>query len=172
MNSEAILRAADACRAVLTARVLSSYPYDRWLTAERAGEEYLCGGLENTRTRIRHVLHCLDRIAEFVAAGRTEKAFRWLGFVQGYLWTIGASTIGELGRMNMPVPAPPEHDQVKTARFLLKALGKTDADAHAFLAHPTAQEAGLCVFDYIGHEIENLKKRHLSLYGKCRTVPV
>lgn len=35
--------------------------------------------------------HChamLDRIDGFADAGRTGKAFRWLGFVQGCLWAV------------------------------------------------------------------------------------
>ena len=33
--------------------------------------------------------HCygmLDRVLGFIEEGRTEKAFRWLGFIQGCLW--------------------------------------------------------------------------------------
>ena len=33
---------------------------------------------------------------------RLEKKFRWLGFVQGVLWTTGMATIEILKRMNAP----------------------------------------------------------------------
>jgi len=43
--------------------------------------------------------HChamLDDIEIFLGQGRTEKAFRWLGFVQGCLFKDGIYTIKEL----------------------------------------------------------------------------
>lgn len=35
-------------------------------------------------------------------AERLEKKFRWLGFVQGMLWSFGVSTVEEAKRDNMP----------------------------------------------------------------------
>lgn len=43
-----------------------------------------------------HALWMLDRIPEFMAAGRREKAMRWLGFVQGALWAWNYATIDEM----------------------------------------------------------------------------
>lgn len=34
--------------------------------------------------------------------GRIEKAFRWLGFVQGCLWATGQYTLDELKNHNRP----------------------------------------------------------------------
>lgn len=50
----------------------------------------------------RHVLWMLDETCALADAGRLEKAFRWLGFVQGWLWATDRRTIGELKRDNMP----------------------------------------------------------------------
>jgi len=46
----------------------------------------------------------LDQIAEFMGAmpPRREKAMRWLGFVQGYLWTATYCTIEDLKKANRP----------------------------------------------------------------------
>jgi len=49
--------------------------------------------------------HChamLDEIDAFVGEGRLEKAFCWLGFVQGCLWTCGVYSIAELKDHNRP----------------------------------------------------------------------
>jgi len=49
--------------------------------------------------------HCrwmCDEIEEFIRAGRTQKAMRWLGFVQGALWAAGLFTISELKDHNKP----------------------------------------------------------------------
>jgi len=43
--------------------------------------------------------HChgmLDKMEKFLEEGRLEKTFRWLGFVQGCLWTMGQLTLQEL----------------------------------------------------------------------------
>jgi len=43
-----------------------------------------------------HVLVMIPRIKQFIKEERREKAFRWLGFVQGILWSYGEYTIEEL----------------------------------------------------------------------------
>ncbi|RJO59537.1 hypothetical protein C4546_01525 [Candidatus Parcubacteria bacterium] len=50
--------------------------------------------------------HChdmLDKIAEFVREGRMEKAFRWLGFVQGVLWASRVYSLTDLKNHNRPL---------------------------------------------------------------------
>lgn len=49
--------------------------------------------------------HCLYMTAEmhcFLEAKRHGKFFRWLGFVQGVLWTLGHHTLDELKEQNRP----------------------------------------------------------------------
>lgn len=53
-------------------------------------------------TKRAHLLTMPPRIREFVAAGRTEKAFRWLGFIQGALWADGYYSVDELAEHNRP----------------------------------------------------------------------
>ena len=48
--------------------------------------------------------HChdmLEAIERFVREGKLEKAFRWLGFVQGVLWASGCRTIAEMRSDNI-----------------------------------------------------------------------
>ena len=41
--------------------------------------------------------HCmLEKMEKFVKEGRIEKAFRWLGFVQGCLWSAGHYSLEDL----------------------------------------------------------------------------
>lgn len=49
--------------------------------------------------------HChqmLDQMETFVSEGRLEKCFRWLGFIQGALWALGAKNVSELKNHNRP----------------------------------------------------------------------
>lgn len=49
--------------------------------------------------------HChgmLDQMIKFVEEGRMEKAFRWLGFIQGVLWSNRVYTLTDLKNHNRP----------------------------------------------------------------------
>jgi len=50
---------------------------------------------------LRHCHQMLDRMEEFVREGHMDKAFRWLGFLQGVLWRCGVFTLDELRHHNM-----------------------------------------------------------------------
>lgn len=50
-----------------------------------------------------YLAHChwmLDRMEEFLTEGRPDKAFRWLGFVQGCLWKTFIFTLPEMKNHN------------------------------------------------------------------------
>ena len=49
-----------------------------------------------------HVRWMCDETIALAKAGRTEKAFRWLGFVQGVLWSSQWFTLKELKTHSMP----------------------------------------------------------------------
>lgn len=51
---------------------------------------------------LEHCAGMLDQMEEFVQQGRMEKAFRWLGFLQGCLWSVGVYTIEEMKNHNRP----------------------------------------------------------------------
>ena len=59
---------------------------------------------DNTHSDFSHLRWCLVNISEFMDAGKTEKAMRWLGFVQGALWMTGLASVDELKNMNKPIP--------------------------------------------------------------------
>lgn len=55
--------------------------------------------------------HChamLDEMENFLLEGRREKVFRWLGFIQGTLCSLGVYTLDELKNHSRPpeTPAP------------------------------------------------------------------
>jgi len=55
--------------------------------------------------RQRALEHChqmLDTMEEFVREDRMDKAFRWLGFVQGVLWVCRLTPVAELKEHNRP----------------------------------------------------------------------
>lgn len=46
--------------------------------------------------RLSHARWMCVRASDFVATGEIEKADRWLGFIQGILWSEGKFSIGEM----------------------------------------------------------------------------
>lgn len=51
---------------------------------------------------LQHAHSMLNKIDAFVDDGRIDKAFRWLGFLQGVLWCKGWYTLNELKNHNRP----------------------------------------------------------------------
>ena len=58
--------------------------------------------LKDPEPALEHAYSMLPKIREFVSENRMEKAFRWLGFVQGVLFANGQYCIAELKEHNMP----------------------------------------------------------------------
>ena len=56
--------------------------------------------------KLQHVLNMLVTTWDFVCEDRREKAFRWLGFIQGVLWAEGIYSIDELRDHNRPADEP------------------------------------------------------------------
>jgi hypothetical protein len=83
MTNEDVARAAEDARQRVLTRFGPTDPIERGHPTE-------------------HVLYMLARVDEFMAAGRREKAMRWLGFVQGWLWASGMSSIDDLKNANRP----------------------------------------------------------------------
>lgn len=55
----------------------------------------------------RHVRAMIAEMQSMIVEGRTEKCMRWLGFIQGVLWTDGMFTLEELKNHSRPdYPAP------------------------------------------------------------------
>ena len=52
--------------------------------------------------QLEHLLYMCQTAIGFVQEGRTEKAFRWLGFIQGVLWKQRTYTLTELKNHSRP----------------------------------------------------------------------
>lgn len=62
----------------------------------------LKGAVQTTLFALMHSHGMIDEMRQFVADGRMDKVFRWLGFIQGVLWTNGWYTLAELMDHNRP----------------------------------------------------------------------
>lgn len=49
---------------------------------------------------LKHCAGMLDKMDGFIAEGRMDKVYRWLGFVQGVLWARGWFTLDTLKNHN------------------------------------------------------------------------
>lgn len=57
---------------------------------------------ENLSIPLQHVKTMIPKTIDFFRHNRREKGFRWLGFIQGVLWTQGVYTIDEMKNHNRP----------------------------------------------------------------------
>lgn len=60
--------------------------------------------LESPERGLEHGHAMLDKMEGFIREGRMEKAFRWLGFLQGFLWSQKIYTLSELLNHNRTDP--------------------------------------------------------------------
>ena len=49
-----------------------------------------------------HIRTMFPKMRKFLEEGRVEKTFRWLGFIQGVLWSAGLYSIEELQNHSRP----------------------------------------------------------------------
>jgi len=56
--------------------------------------------------RLQHVSWMCHMTEHHLAAGETDKANRWLGFIQGVLWCEGFFTIDDMRAHNRPSETP------------------------------------------------------------------
>ncbi len=54
------------------------------------------------KERVEHLLYMCVEAKRLVADGRTEKAMRWLGFIQGSLWGMGLTSVDAMKQINRP----------------------------------------------------------------------
>ena len=52
---------------------------------------------------LEHCYAMLDKMERFLEEEQIEKAFCWLGFIQGYFWSCGIHTLDELMNHNKNV---------------------------------------------------------------------
>ncbi len=62
----------------------------------------------NFENEVSHLKYICVKAQEFVEEGRIEKAMRWLGFIQGVLWSRGYYTLDQLKNHSRPDSVEPE----------------------------------------------------------------
>lgn len=89
MTPEKVLRVIETYRQLFVDKNIGKidYPHDELLEYAEIGLSH-CHGM-------------LDKMIEFVHEGQVEKAFHWLGFVQGVLWANQAYTLTDLKNHNL-----------------------------------------------------------------------
>lgn len=58
--------------------------------------------IREERAVMQHLAFVAEETPRLYDAGRIEKAMRWLGWLQGALWGLGAESLEEAKRRNMP----------------------------------------------------------------------
>jgi hypothetical protein len=58
--------------------------------------------LDPTGRRLNHLAWMVEETYNIVNTGKLEKAFRWLGFIQGGLWCHGIRSIDQMREDNKP----------------------------------------------------------------------
>lgn len=58
--------------------------------------------IKRLKSQIDHVKEMIGKIRVFLTEGRREKAFRWLGFIQGVFYSLGVYTIEQMADHNRP----------------------------------------------------------------------
>ena len=60
--------------------------------------------LNSSHSSLAHCYHMLDKMEVFIEQGRIDKVFRWLGFIQGVLWSRQVYALAELQEHNRKDP--------------------------------------------------------------------
>lgn len=69
--------------------------------AERQLEDYESTEIDKDE-QLSHIFYMIGTAINFVQAGRYDKSFRWLGFIQGVLWANGIFSLDELKEHSRP----------------------------------------------------------------------
>lgn len=88
MTAEKLREVISAYRAQFEQMEIAAVPYPN--------EEFL----DTPEHGFQHCHGMLDQMEQFIAEGRTEKAYGWLCFIQGLLWRDRIYTLGELRNHN------------------------------------------------------------------------
>jgi len=90
MTPEKVLQVVETYRRLFIERGVGKvdYPHDGFLNHVEIGLDH-CHGM-------------LNKMVEFVNERRMEKVFRWLGFIQGVLWSNRVYTLVDLKNHNRP----------------------------------------------------------------------
>lgn len=88
MTTDTLLRALKECITTIDQLGIPEERADAQLSGPTVGEA------------LAHARWMANAAIGLVKEGRTEKAFRWLGFIQGILWSNHYLTIDEARKMN------------------------------------------------------------------------
>lgn len=61
----------------------------------------------DSNTALRHIVWMCGEVIEFAETQRMAKAHRWIGFIQGVLWSYGVLSIDQMRMHNLPIPFMP-----------------------------------------------------------------
>lgn len=64
--------------------------------------EHHFGGGYYATPQVAHLQQMIPQMREFLKEGRREKLMRWIGFMQGVMWSTGIFTLEELMAHNKP----------------------------------------------------------------------
>ena len=98
MKAEQVAKAVEELEKLIKSEVRDETP------KQSPADRRVAPGQISGTNALRHLLWCLMNVLQFMGDDRTEKAMRWLGFVQGALWMNGFVTIDRLKLMNKPEP--------------------------------------------------------------------
>lgn len=93
MKPEKILEALDA---------LDDLIVENFAVAPRKVDTSVPNTLMPAREKAAHLRLMIETTRELLVEGRREKVMRWLGFIQGAVWTLGFASIDTLKDMNKP----------------------------------------------------------------------
>jgi hypothetical protein len=62
---------------------------------------------EVEQEQLKHLLTMIPQMKIFIQAEQMDKVFRWLGFMQGVLWSTSMYTLDELKQHNREESLPP-----------------------------------------------------------------
>jgi len=92
----------------LASSIKAQTGYDQVVRMDPMETVSLSDYMSETGRAMCHLLFCCEEGVRLVDQGRMEKAFRWLGFVQGAVWAAGLAPLDTLKKMNMPDPEEPD----------------------------------------------------------------
>lgn len=70
--------------------------------AHQSGEKWFGYQQDPGTDKMEHIVGMIPKMRVFLVQGRREKAFRWLGFIQGVFYSIGIYTIEDMAEHNRP----------------------------------------------------------------------
>lgn len=98
MSDQKILQVLDLYETEITKALIVGY--------------HRSGRVSGRLAEFTHLHDMIPKMRAFLAEGRREKVFRWLGFMQGALWVLDVYTIEEMADHNRPPESEFDHERV------------------------------------------------------------